>query len=203
MDADEHRELGEKFGVTGFPTLKWLPKGRNAPEHAVSYQGARTADAMKAWIAERLKKDDAFARVPELTEIAIAFMGDEKDGDEAMKEMKETAASMGGDMKENAQLYIKYVEKAVEKGKGYIQKELERLQRMSEGGKMSSSKLMEINRKMSVLQSFDKDAIAQGEEDSYYGYDDLAGYMDGLDLELPSDDQQDEYEDEDEYVKEE
>lgn len=30
VDADAHRSLGEKFGVRGFPTLKWFPRGKPA-----------------------------------------------------------------------------------------------------------------------------------------------------------------------------
>jgi len=28
VDADAHRSLGEKFGVRGFPTIKWFPRGK-------------------------------------------------------------------------------------------------------------------------------------------------------------------------------
>jgi protein disulfide-isomerase A6 len=27
VDADQHKELGGRFEVKGFPTLKWFPKG--------------------------------------------------------------------------------------------------------------------------------------------------------------------------------
>jgi len=40
VDADKHRDLGSRFGVTGFPTLKWFPAGAKEPE---AYQGGRTA----------------------------------------------------------------------------------------------------------------------------------------------------------------
>jgi protein disulfide-isomerase A6 len=34
VDADAHRELGERFGVQGFPTIKWFARGKpvKAPE---------------------------------------------------------------------------------------------------------------------------------------------------------------------------
>ncbi|KAI8816016.1 thioredoxin-like protein [Fimicolochytrium jonesii] len=33
VDADKHKDLGQRFGVSGFPTLKWFPKGKkDAPE---------------------------------------------------------------------------------------------------------------------------------------------------------------------------
>ncbi len=28
VNADEHRSLGERFGVQGFPTLKWFSRGK-------------------------------------------------------------------------------------------------------------------------------------------------------------------------------
>ena len=28
VDADKHKSLGERFGVRGFPTLKWFPRGK-------------------------------------------------------------------------------------------------------------------------------------------------------------------------------
>jgi hypothetical protein len=35
VDADKHRELGSRFGVQGFPTLKYFPKGSTEPEEYV------------------------------------------------------------------------------------------------------------------------------------------------------------------------
>jgi protein disulfide-isomerase A6 len=28
VNADEHRSLGERFGVGGFPTIKFFPRGK-------------------------------------------------------------------------------------------------------------------------------------------------------------------------------
>ncbi len=32
VDADKERDLGSRFGVKGFPTLKFFPKGSTDPE---------------------------------------------------------------------------------------------------------------------------------------------------------------------------
>lgn len=32
VDADAHKELGSRFDVHGYPTLKWFPKGSTTPE---------------------------------------------------------------------------------------------------------------------------------------------------------------------------
>jgi len=47
VDADAHKELGSRFGVQGFPTLKWFPKGSTTPEN---YEGGRTADDIISFI---------------------------------------------------------------------------------------------------------------------------------------------------------
>jgi len=40
VDADKHRDLGSRFGVSGFPTLKYFPAGSKEGE---AYNGGRTA----------------------------------------------------------------------------------------------------------------------------------------------------------------
>jgi len=40
VDADAHKELGSRFGVSGFPTLKFFKKGSTTPE---DYNGGREA----------------------------------------------------------------------------------------------------------------------------------------------------------------
>jgi len=40
VDADKHRDLGSRFGVSGFPTLKYFPAGSKEAE---AYNGGRSA----------------------------------------------------------------------------------------------------------------------------------------------------------------
>ncbi len=49
VDADKHKELGTKFGVKGFPTIKWFNDGV-----ASEYNGGRTSDTIVSWIKKRL-----------------------------------------------------------------------------------------------------------------------------------------------------
>jgi len=60
LDCDEHGDLCSKFGVTGYPTLKWFPEGR--AEEPEAYSGGRTADDIinfingKTGLKARVKK---------------------------------------------------------------------------------------------------------------------------------------------------
>ncbi|KAL8951878.1 MAG: hypothetical protein Q9222_002184 [Ikaeria aurantiellina] len=50
VDADEHKDLGRKFGVRGFPTLKWFDGKSDKPEN---YEGGRDLDSLTAFISEK------------------------------------------------------------------------------------------------------------------------------------------------------
>ncbi|TID27602.1 protein disulfide-isomerase domain [Venturia nashicola] len=50
VDADEHKSLGRKFGVQGFPTLKWFDGSGKDPE---DYNGGRDLDSLSAFIIEK------------------------------------------------------------------------------------------------------------------------------------------------------
>jgi len=50
VDADKHKDLGGRFDVKGFPTLKWFPKGSTTPQ---DYSGGREADDIIKFINER------------------------------------------------------------------------------------------------------------------------------------------------------
>jgi len=50
VDADAHKELGSRFDVHGYPTLKWFPKGSTTPEE---YNGGRDVESLTAFVTEK------------------------------------------------------------------------------------------------------------------------------------------------------
>jgi len=51
VDADNHKDLGKRFGVQGFPTLKWFDgKKGSEPE---DYNGGRDLESLTAFISEK------------------------------------------------------------------------------------------------------------------------------------------------------
>ncbi|KAL4458829.1 hypothetical protein ABPG75_013694 [Micractinium tetrahymenae] len=161
VDADAHRELGEKFGVRGFPTLKWFPRGKaDEPE---DYTGGRSADDFLKFINEKIAADAGFARVDSLVPLAAKFHRAAADARAAIVTAAEAAVEkVSGDDKDNAALYLRFMRKALEKGEAYIEAELARLNKMSEKA-MSAAKLDEVSRKISVLTSFVEEAVAEKE----------------------------------------
>ncbi|KAF3930481.1 Thioredoxin [Dactylella cylindrospora] len=50
VDADAHKALGKRFGIKGFPTLKWFD-GKS--EEPIAYDSARTLDALTKFVQEK------------------------------------------------------------------------------------------------------------------------------------------------------
>lgn len=51
VDADDHKSLGKRFGVQGFPTLKWFDgKPGSEPE---DYKGGRDLESLTKFITEK------------------------------------------------------------------------------------------------------------------------------------------------------
>ncbi|KAK1141270.1 hypothetical protein N8T08_009173 [Aspergillus melleus] len=50
VDADENRDLGKRFGIQGFPTLKWFDGKSDKP---VEYNGGRDLESLSAFITEK------------------------------------------------------------------------------------------------------------------------------------------------------
>ena len=153
VNADEHRTLGERLEVRGFPTLKMFKRGEAPTAASESYSGPRTADAMLAAIKTALDADAGWARVPDLDALAAAVAtaaGDDMAGTVAA--LTEAAAKLKGDAVEAGALYVKAAEKAATKGVAYFAAEHARLEGLL--GSVSAAKAGELARKMSVLTAF-------------------------------------------------
>mmetsp|Transcript_4867 Transcript_4867/g.7367 ORF Transcript_4867/g.7367 Transcript_4867/m.7367 type:complete len:468 (-) Transcript_4867:2278-3681(-) len=48
IDATVHKKLAEKFGVQGFPTLKWIVEGKD-----MEYGGGRTESEIVSWVKKK------------------------------------------------------------------------------------------------------------------------------------------------------
>ncbi|CAL9765927.1 unnamed protein product [Musa acuminata subsp. burmannicoides] len=49
VDCDEHKGLCSKYGVSGYPTIQWFPKGSLEPKRSV-YEGPRTAESLAEFV---------------------------------------------------------------------------------------------------------------------------------------------------------
>lgn len=54
MDADEHKGLGGRYEVRGFPTIKWFPNGVSSPPE--DYSGGRDLESLSEFVTKKSGK---------------------------------------------------------------------------------------------------------------------------------------------------
>jgi protein disulfide-isomerase A6 len=62
VDADKHSNLAKRFGVQGFPTIKWFHKKVDKAS-AEDFSGSRTAEALADFIHQKLGRTNVI-RLP-------------------------------------------------------------------------------------------------------------------------------------------
>jgi protein disulfide-isomerase A6 len=158
VDADAHKELGSRFGVSGYPTLKFFPKENKDGE---DYDGGRDLNSF----VEFFNKKAGTSRTPSgalsddagillaFDEILTEFLAakPEERGDILVKG-EETAASLEGKAAGYGQVYLKAFKSIISKGEGYAKKEADRLARILSGS-VSPNKVDEFTVKKNILSS--------------------------------------------------
>jgi len=75
VDADAHKELGTRFGVRGFPTLKWFDGKSDTP---TDYNSGRDLDALSAFITEKTGLKTKAAGNTKAAPSAVEMLNDTK-----------------------------------------------------------------------------------------------------------------------------
>ncbi|KAJ6319929.1 hypothetical protein OIU78_015345 [Salix suchowensis] len=132
LDADKHKDLAEKYGVSGYPTLKFFPKGNKDGEE---YEGGRDLDDFVAFINEK--------------------SGASRDGNGQLTSKAGIVESLDalGSTARHGKIYLKAAKSCMAKGADYAKNEIERLQRMLEKT-ISPAKADEFTLKKNILSTF-------------------------------------------------
>ncbi|XP_065064958.1 uncharacterized protein LOC135691119 [Rhopilema esculentum] len=158
VDADDsvNRPLSEKYGISGFPTIKFFPKDNKDGEE---YNGGRDEQDLIDFLNKKCKLhrraggalNEMEGRIDKFDELAKRFMTEIAKRDDIVKEA--TAAVDGEADQKAAQYYVRVMQKILEKGDSYPKTESERLERML-SGQMSSTKVDGVYRRKNVLDQF-------------------------------------------------
>ncbi|KAK4558941.1 hypothetical protein RGQ29_008265 [Quercus rubra] len=159
VDADKYKDLGEKYGVSGFPTLKFFPKGNKAGEE---YEGGRDLEDFVAFINEKsgtsrdakgqlTSKAGIVESLDALVKEFVAASNEEKKA--VFARIQEEAEKLTGSSARYGKIYSKAAKSCLEKGADYAKNEIERIQRILDKS-ISPAKADEFTVKKNVLSSF-------------------------------------------------
>jgi protein disulfide-isomerase A6 len=161
VDADTHKTLGSRYGVTGFPTIKWF--GKNNKETPVDYNKDRTLQSFVDFINENAgtrravngRLNDEAGRIEALDAIAAKAVAKGADLADLLKQAEQIAKGLTGDEEKYGKIYTKIIQTIQTKGPSYIQTETERLERMLEGS-VAAKKADEFTIRKNILEAFEE-----------------------------------------------
>ncbi len=161
VDATEERDLGEQFGIEGFPTLKIFNKGEDkSPE---PYEGAREVDDMVAFMntaAGTYRNNDGSlqpeaGRVADLDAIISEFAATGKTADDSLVSKLETGlAALSDEVKKQSKSYVSTAKKIVGQGIEYVSKERKRLEGMINSDSVNPLKKTNFMLRKNILDAF-------------------------------------------------
>jgi len=156
VDADAHRSVGEKYGVTGFPTLKFFPAGNKEPE---AYEAGRDLDTLVAQVNSRAGTkrttkgtyEPTVGRDPDLDELAQKFIAS---GSDHAKLIKQAEQVINRNSDTNLQWYVKFMNAIDKKGNVWIANERARVEGYLSEGKVDAKKIDELSVRLNILEAF-------------------------------------------------
>lgn len=162
----DNSDLAEKYEVKSkdFPVLKLFKKGEDGKLGQETYKGDFKLDAILTWVKSLT---GVYIGLPgciqEFDEIAATFMkskGDAKKRAELLvkaKAMADKGLETPGDT-EFAQIYVKLLEKVVEKGDEFVKSEIARVENIRKT-KVSVEKKEGLQKRLNILQAFVHDEL--------------------------------------------
>jgi len=156
LDADQHKDISSKYGVTGFPTLVYFSKDN---KEGTNYNGGRELVDLLSHVnhaagthrLENGRYDETVGRFDSLDELAKKFAA-ESSNRETIAAQAEKAATEIGD--ENAQWYAKFMKVIIKKGDDWVEKEIARVDGLLEGSSISGEKADEFTIRKNILDAF-------------------------------------------------
>lgn len=162
VDADSERDLASRFGVSGYPTIKFFPKSNKDGEE---YSSGRSEQDFIDFLNEKCGTkrvsgggiDDSAGRVDAYDTIATSYMsGPQADRESLVADITKSVESESDEeYKAAGSYYIKVMTKIAEKGESYVTNEIARLERMLEGN-MKADKRDAMFKRKNILSVFAK-----------------------------------------------
>jgi protein disulfide-isomerase A6 len=164
VDADSEKDLGGRFGIQGFPTIKFFSKTNKEGEE---YNGGRSEQDFIDFLNEKCGTNrvaggginDQAGRVDEFDALAEKFMSDVAARESIQSEMV-SAVEGNPEEKKAGDYYVKVMKKITDKGDGYVQTEIDRLGKIL-SGKMTADKRDQMFKRKNILGVFQKAVLKE------------------------------------------
>lgn len=166
VDATVESELGSRYGVTGYPTIKFFPAGSSEPE---DYQGGREVDDFVEFInnkvgTERLSNGSLKPTAGRVAALDTILSEANQVVDAAvLGKITEAAKALEGKAAAFGKVYVAVAQKAASKGAEYAAKEFQRIGKLLAGGNMKAENKYNFQVKQNILQSFIASAPSSNE----------------------------------------
>jgi protein disulfide-isomerase A6 len=158
IDADKYGDVGGKYGVSGFPTIKFFPKDNKA---GVAYEGGRELSDFVKYINEKAgtkrtesgRLEESAGRISQLDEIVSNFLSSTSKAEE-LKKAEVIVKSLAGDVVKHGETYLSYMKAIIKKGQDVVESEVSRLGKMLDSGSLTPSKVDEFTVRKNILSQF-------------------------------------------------
>ncbi|XP_024963293.1 protein disulfide-isomerase like 2-1-like [Cynara cardunculus var. scolymus] len=159
LDADNHKDLAEKYGVSGYPTLKFFPKNNKGGE---DYEVGRDLDSFVSFINEKCgtsrdgkgQLTSNAGLIAELESLVKEFVSAGNDEKKALyAKIEEEVGKLTGSSARYGKIYVKAAKSCLSKGGDYAKNEIQRLERIL-AKSISPSKADEFTLKKNILSAF-------------------------------------------------
>lgn len=158
VDADKHKDLGQRFNVQGFPTIVFMPRGEPASKHE-PYNGGRDLAGFVSFVndkcgTQRTEEGRLNAQAGRVASIDNSIRAAADDPD--LQKTEAVALVMGAE----GEYYLRVVRNIRAKGDAWVDKEFVRLATIIEGSTQAATataaaaKLDDMQRRVNVLRSF-------------------------------------------------
>jgi len=158
VDADAHKDLGGRYGVTGFPTIKFF--GKSNKESPEDYNGGRDIPSFVSFMNEKAgterqndgRLSEKAGRITALDAIASKFVEAGADAAALLKEAEAALGGLKGVEEKWGKIYHKIMTTLKDK-KDFVETETARVARLLEGS-VSLAKLDEFTIRKNILSAF-------------------------------------------------